>query len=100
MQIKLAETAKKLVPGSTLFFTGEHGSDSRTYKVGFKRILTELKDYFKPEWDLLRGGRELIELFQRVCLTEEQFRGPSCIRLVKLNQMIQSKVLDKNLTRI
>ena len=97
---KLAETAQKLVPGSTLLFTGEHGSDTRSYKVAFKRILTELKDYFKPEWDLFRGGRELIELFQRVYLTEEQFRGPSCVRLVKLNQMIQSKVLDKNLTRI
>ena len=96
----LAEAAQTVVPGSTLSFTGEHGSDARTYKVGIKRILTELKDYFKPEWDLFRGGRELIELFQRVCLTEEQFRGPSCIRLVKLNQMIQSKVLDKNLTRI
>ena len=41
-----------------------------------------------------------IELFQKVHFTEEQFRGPSCIRLMKLNQMIQSNVLDKNLTRI
>jgi len=96
----LAEAAQKVVPGSTLSFTGEHGSDARTYKVGFRRILTELKDYFKPEWDLIRGGRELIELFQKVHFTEEQFRGPSCIRLMKLNQMIQSNVLDKNLTRI
>jgi len=96
----LAEAAQKVVPGSTLSFTGEHGSDARTYKVGFKRILTELKDYFKPEWDLIRGGRELIELFQKVHFTEEQFRGPSCIRLLKLNQMIQSNLLDKNLTRI
>jgi len=96
----LAEAAQKVVPGSTLSFTGEHGSDARTYKVGFRRILTELKDYFKPEWDLIRGGRELIELFQKVHLTEEQFRGPSCVRLMKLNQMIQSNALDKNLTRI
>ena len=48
---ELAEVAQKLVPGSTLSFTGEHGIDSRTYKVGFKRILTELRDYFKPEHD-------------------------------------------------
>lgn len=97
---ELAEAAQKVVPGSVLTFTGEHGSDARTYKVGFKRILTELKDYFKPEWDLIRGGQELVELFQKVCLTEEQFRGPSCVRLMKLNQMIQSKVLDDNLVRI
>ena len=96
----LAEAAKKVVPGSALSFTGEHGSAARTYKVGFKRILTELKDYFKPDWDLIRGGHELIELFQKVRFTEEQFRGPSCIRLMKLNQLIQSNVLDRNLTRI
>jgi nucleoside-diphosphate-sugar epimerase len=96
----LAEAAQKVVPGSTLSFTGEHGSDTRTYKVGFQRILTELKGYFNPEWDLIRGGQELIELFQRVNFTEEQFRGPSCIRLMKLNQMTQSNVIDKNLIRI
>ena len=96
----LAEAAQKVVPGSTLSFTGEHGSDARTYKVGFKRILTELKEYFKPEWNLIRGGRELVELFQEAHFTEEQFRGPFCIRLMKLNQMIESNVLDKNLTRI
>jgi nucleoside-diphosphate-sugar epimerase len=94
---ELAEAAQKAVPGSTLEFTGEHGSDARTYKVGFKRILTELKDYFKPEWDLIRGGSELVELFDKIKLTEEHFRGPKCIRLMKLNQMIQSNKLDSNL---
>ena len=97
---ELAEAAQKVVPGSILSFTGEHGADARTYKVGFKRILTELKDYFKPEWDLIRGGQELVELFQKVCLTEEQFRGPACVRLMRLNQMIKSEVLDNNLIRI
>ena len=96
---ELAEAAQKAVPGSTVKFTGEHGSDTRTYKVGFKRILTELKDYFKPEWDLIRGGKELVELFKKVNLTEEQFRGPMCVRLMKLDHMIQSNKLDNNLYR-
>ena len=94
---ELAEAAQKAVPGSTLKFTGEHGSDARTYKVGFTRILTELKDYFKPEWNLIRGGKELVGLFKKVGLTEEQFRGPKCVRLMKLDQMIQSNQLDNNL---
>lgn len=96
---ELAEAAQKSVPGSTLKFTGEHGSDARTYKVGFKRILTELKDYFKPGWDLIRGGKELVELFDKVKLTEEQFRGPKCTRIIKLNHMIKSSQLDNNLFR-
>lgn len=96
---ELAEAAQKTVPGSTLNFTGEHGSDARTYKVGFSRILTELGDYFKPEWDLTSGGKELVELFKKVKLTEEQFRGPKCTRLLKLSNMIQSNELNINLYR-
>lgn len=53
----LAEAAQRAVPGSELIFTGEHGSDSRTYKVSFNRILSELKSYYKPEWDLDKGAR-------------------------------------------
>ena len=52
----LAEAAQRSVPGCELVFTGEHGNDSRSYQVSFRKILTQLKDYFKPEWDLNRGG--------------------------------------------
>ena len=60
-------------PAAALTFTGEHGKDSRTYRVSFRRILGELKDYFRPEWDLDRGGRELVEFFRQVGFTEEHF---------------------------
>ena len=36
---QLALAAQAAVPGTDLVFTGEHGSDSRTYTVGFDRIL-------------------------------------------------------------
>ena len=93
----LAEAAQRSVSGSTLVFTGEHANDSRTYRVSFDRILTELGDYYKPLWDLDSGGRELVEFFQRVNLTEEDFRGERTIRLAKLSKLIQSKDLDHNL---
>ena len=60
----LAEAAQRAVPGSELTFTGEHGSDSRTYRVSFEKILTVLKDYYKPEWNLDNGGKELVAFFQ------------------------------------
>ena len=67
----IAEAAQRAVPGCELIFTGEH-SDPRTYRVSFNRILTELKDYYRPEWSLDRGGRELKELYDRIHFTEEQ----------------------------
>ena len=94
---QLAEAAQRCVPGCELVFTGAHGKDSRTYQVGFRRILTELKDYFKPEWDLLRGGRELIEFFRSTGFTEEDFRGRHCTRLSQLNYLQENKRIDQAL---
>ena len=84
----LAEAAKRAVPGTELKFMGEHGGDSRTYKVSFNRILSELSEWYKPEWDLDRGGRELVDFFRQVNFTEEDFRGSKTNRLPKLKQVL------------
>ena len=93
----LAEAAQEVITGSTLVFTGEHGSDSRTYRVSFKKIHQTLKDYFKPEWDLIKGGKELCNLFEQTGFTEKDFRGSKCIRLEKLNQLVKNHRLSKKL---
>lgn len=93
----LAEAAQRSVPGSILTFTGEHGKDSRTYRVSFKKILTILKDYFKPKWNLDRGGKELVEFFKSINFTEEDFRGRKCNRLPQLKFLIDNKKIDENL---
>ncbi|MBI2278866.1 MAG: NAD(P)-dependent oxidoreductase [Candidatus Brennerbacteria bacterium] len=94
---ELAEAAQRAVPGSKLKFTGEHGPDSRTYRVSFKKILSVLKDYYKPEWDLDKGGEELIAFFKRVNFTEAQFRGRPAIRLEQIKYLLRGKKLDENL---
>lgn len=93
----LAEAAQKVIKGSSLTFTGEHGADSRTYKVSFKKILTVLKDYYKPEWDLMRGGRELVKFFDEIFFTEELSKGRKCIRLEQLKYLIKNQKIDENL---
>ncbi len=94
---QLAEAAQRAVPGSTLTFTGEHGSDSRTYRVCFRRILTELSEWYRPEWNLDRGGAELIEFFRRVGFTESDFRGEKCVRLARLKRLTDSGAVDDDL---
>ena len=86
----LAEAAQRAVPGTGLKFMGQHGGDSRTYKVSFKRILSELSDWYKPEWDLDSGGHELVEFFRAVNFSEEDFRGPKTNRLPKLKQHFEA----------
>ena len=89
----IAEAAQRSVPGSELVFTGAH-TDPRTYRVSFNRILTELEDYYYPEWDLDRGGKELVELFDRINLTEELFRGRHTIRIKQLIFLKEGNHID------
>jgi nucleoside-diphosphate-sugar epimerase len=84
---QLAEAAQRAVPGSELTFTGEHGNDARTYRVSFDRILTELKGYYEPEWDLDKGGKELVDLFKKVDFKEQDFRGKKTTRLAQLSYL-------------
>ena len=93
----LAEAAQRALPGSKLVFTGEHGSDSRTYRVSFNRILTVLKDYYKPEWDLDKGAAELLDLFKKTNFTAENFKGRTCNRLQQIHHLIETGQINKNL---
>lgn len=93
----LAEAAQRAVSGSRLVFTGEHGNDSRTYRVSFTKILKTLKDYYKPEWDLDRGGAELTKFFKKINFTEDQFRGKLCNRLQQINYLLSVRKLTKDL---
>jgi nucleoside-diphosphate-sugar epimerase len=91
----IAEAAQRSVLGSELIFTGEH-TDPRTYRVNFNRILTDLKDYYKPKWDLDMGGKDLVEMFDRIGFTENQFRGKDTIRLQQLTYLKEKKEIDES----
>ena len=93
----LAEAAQRAIPGSRLIFTGEHGSDARTYRVSFKKVLTVLKDYYRPQWDLDKGGKELVEFFNKVNFTKEHFTGKTCTRLKQIRYLMDQKYLDDDL---
>lgn len=92
----LAEAAQRSVPGCDLIFLNEH-TDPRTYRVSFKRILSELKDYYQPEYDLDKGGKELVAYFDKVNFTEDNFRGETCNRLAQLEFLQSSQVINNQL---
>ena len=92
----LAEAAQRAVPGCELIFLNEH-SDPRSYKVSFKRILSELKDYYNPEYNLDNGGKELVDLFNSANFSEEDFRGKICNRLPQLLDLKEKKIINNQL---
>ena len=97
---QLALAAQAAVPGTDLVFTGEHGSDSRTYTVGFDRILGELGSHFNPSWDLNRGGAELIRFFRETGFEERHFRGGVCNRLIRIGELIEAGRIDESLRTV
>ena len=94
---QLAEAAARAVPGSKLYFAQHQALDSRTYRLNFKKILTVLKDYYQPQWDIDRGARELVDFFKKVNFTEEQFHGRVCNRLAHIKFLMENGQLDENL---
>ena len=93
---ELAEAAAGSIKGSKLIFTGEH-TDSRTYRVSFRRIFDELGDWFKPEWDLDKGAKELVSNFEKISFDENMFRGLLTNRLMKLKDLKEKNKLDDDL---
>lgn len=92
----LAEAAQKCVPGTTLTFTGEH-TDSRSYRVSSEKILTRLKDYYQPQWNLEKGAEELMNHYKEVGMNEEIFKGWKCTRLKCIQKKIDDGILDSDL---
>ena len=97
-QIKdIAEIIKKILPSCNVIFTGEHGSDSRTYKVDFSKIKNALGKYFQPSWNVKRGVEELIESFKNHSLKKEEFFSNKFTRLKRIHYLLQNQTLDKKL---
>lgn len=93
---QLAEAAQRAVPGSTLTFTGL-APDARTYRVSFDKIGRVLGPYYRPAWDLDRGGQELVAAFRDVGFSEADFRGARTNRLARLRDLRLGGKLDAEL---
>jgi nucleoside-diphosphate-sugar epimerase len=91
----LAEIVKETVPGCTVEYGGQGGSDPRNYQVDFSKITRTID--FKPKWNARLGAAELYSAFQRVGLTQEDFLGGKFTRLAQLKRLLENNHLDDNL---
>lgn len=93
----MADCAGKLVPDCEVIYTGEHGSDARTYKVCFDKINLQLGDYYNPTWDLFSGGQDMLDKFTKYGFSEEQFYGRATNRLLQLKYLSGSNRINEQL---
>ena len=90
-QVKdIAKAAEDKMPKCKVIYTGEHLVDPRSYKVSFERILNDLKDFYKPEWNLKKGADELVNFFNEINFNEIDFRGKKTNRILSLKNKINT----------
>lgn len=93
---ELAAAAQGAVPGCGLTFTGEH-TDPRSYRVSAEKIMTVLKDYYHPQWNIEKGGEELMKFYSDIHFDRATFDSYKCNRLKCLKKQIADGKIDENL---
>ena len=91
---EIAEIIAGVFEGCRLSF-GPPSADNRSYRVNFDKIHATLPD-FACEWSAEKGARQLYELFSRIALTSEEFRGRGFTRLKQLEHLVRTAQIDEN----
>ncbi len=110
--ISVAQMIQKKVAGSSIRFMNQmsteqenlelikdrkihDGVDKRTYQVTFKKINEVMG--FKSRWSLEKGIQQLLEHFDHIGLTKEQFLDKKYYRLQQIEYLHESGLIDDDL---
>jgi nucleoside-diphosphate-sugar epimerase len=89
---EIAEQISDTFPGCRTEF-GDSSGDHRNYKANFDKIHERLPN-FETRYDVARGARQLLEVFQAVDMSTElfEFRGHSRIKQIK--HLLETQQID------
>jgi nucleoside-diphosphate-sugar epimerase len=92
----IAAIVQETVPGTSVEYTGQSGSDPRNYRVDFSKLARRVPA-FQPHWNARKGAQELYQAFQLAGLTYEEFMGRKFTRLKQLKYLMENQSLDDTL---
>jgi nucleoside-diphosphate-sugar epimerase len=93
---EIAEAVAEMVPHCDIVITGEHGSDSRSYRVDFGKIKNRLPE-FKPAWNLRKGIHQVHENYLRYKMNDEKFNGRYFTRLKQIRYLLNAGKISNEL---
>jgi nucleoside-diphosphate-sugar epimerase len=93
---EIAEIIGQMIPFCEIVITGEHGPDSRSYRVDFGKIKKQLPE-FKPIWNLKKGIHQIHENYHRYKMDDKKFNGRYFIRLQQIQHLLTSGRIDNEL---
>ncbi len=96
-QVKdLVDEVKKQLPECEIVYTGEHGADSRSYKVNFNKFKSMFPE-LKQEWTLDKSVADLISHLRHSNFSKADFEAGIFTRLSVLKKLISEGKVDKDL---
>ncbi|PIT88941.1 MAG: NAD-dependent dehydratase [Candidatus Levybacteria bacterium CG10_big_fil_rev_8_21_14_0_10_36_7] len=96
-QVKdLLNEVKKQLPECEVVYTGEHGKDSRSYKVNFDKLKSMFPE-IKQEWTLDKSVADLITHLRNAHYSKEDFEEGIFTRLSVLKQLISQDKVTQDL---
>ena len=92
----IAETVRRVVPGSQVTLADSAGPDARSYQVDFTKIRRVLRAY-QPSWTLEQGAQQLYEALTPRGITQEDFLGPAFVRLEQIKHLLSTRAVYSDL---
>jgi nucleoside-diphosphate-sugar epimerase len=94
--IEIAEAVAQMVPHCDIVITGEHGPDSRSYRVDFGKIKKQLPEFI-PAWNLRKGIHQIHENYLRYKMNDEKFNGRYFSRLKQIQHLLNAGKINNEL---
>lgn len=99
-QVKdIGDMIKEYLPDCSITYTGEHGSDSRSYKVNFDKFKKAFPQVIQ-QWQMTKSIKDLIDRLQAIHFSADNFKEGKFIRLNELQEKINNKSIDENLFNV
>jgi nucleoside-diphosphate-sugar epimerase len=94
----IAEMVREALPGSSVTFADNAGTDLRNYRVDFAKLTDTFPD-LAMRWTVRDGISELVKFYADHGLSYEDFTSSRFVRLRRINELIASGVIDEQLRR-
>ncbi|OGH16076.1 MAG: hypothetical protein A3C30_00520 [Candidatus Levybacteria bacterium RIFCSPHIGHO2_02_FULL_40_18] len=94
----LVDVIKKELPFCSAVYTGEHGADSRSYRVKFGFFKKHFPNV-RQKWPLSKSVKDMIYALKKSKFSKKDFEEGRYTRLAVLRRLQKNNRIDKNLFR-
>lgn len=92
----ILEIIKTKLPKCQVIYTGEHGKDTRSYKVSFDKFVN-LFPFIKQKWPLDRSVGNLVKNLKAVKFSNKNLETNKYTRLLVLKKLLEQGKIDNKL---